>query len=312
MNKYIQNIETIGNQRDWVWRGWQIRYTFKRVSSESKNSDIPIILLHGFGASIPHWRKNIPILSKKHTVYALDLLGFGFSKKAYTQYQIKLWAELVYDFWQTFINQPIIFIGNSIGSLISLYATVNYPEMVEGLVMLSIPDPNQRQTLIPPKIRPLVNTLENLVASPLLIRILFAIARRPSIIRRSLKFAYIDQQAVTDELVEIICNPTHDQGAARTLIAFTKSTNKASFSPSVSQLFSKLEVPSLLIWGKEDRLVPPTYIPKLSQQNPQIELQLLERVGHCPHDECPDDFHQIFSHWLNQNFIDDENHIENW
>ena len=71
--------QRIGNQRDWVWRGWQIRYTFMRSESELEQVNPPVILIHGFGAAIEHWRYNIPVLSQQHRVYDLDLLGFGAS-----------------------------------------------------------------------------------------------------------------------------------------------------------------------------------------------------------------------------------------
>ena len=60
--------------------------------------------------------------------------------------------------------------------------------------------------------------------------------RRPNFIRRSLKFAYVNHDAITDELVELICTPTQDKGAARTLVAITKNSNKPDNSPSPSQL----------------------------------------------------------------------------
>ena len=74
--------QQIGSQRDWFWRGWKVRYTYQRPAKVSESKNPPIILLHGFGASIGHWRYNIKPLSQNHTVYALDLLGFGASKKA--------------------------------------------------------------------------------------------------------------------------------------------------------------------------------------------------------------------------------------
>ncbi len=296
-------MNDIGYQRDWVWRGWQIRYCFKRVAPEYREADLPLILLHGFGACIPHWRKNIPVLSEKHTVYALDLLGFGASRKAFTNYQTELWAEQVYDFWQTFIRQPVVLVGNSIGSLVALYLAANYPDMVKGLVMLALPpDARDRQAEIPQVLQPIVKTIENLFASPLLIKAIFYLVRRPSFIRRGLKSAYVDRQAVTDELVEIICAPTRDRGAARTLVALTQSVNQARFSPSAKLLLPQLNIPILLIWGKGDRLTSPRLAPDLAQQNPHIELRLLDNVGHCPHDEYPDRFNSILLHWLENNF----------
>ena len=50
-------------------------------------SGSPILLVHGFGASAYHWRYNIPELAKRHRVYAVDLLGFGWSTKALVDYQ---------------------------------------------------------------------------------------------------------------------------------------------------------------------------------------------------------------------------------
>ena len=114
--------QRIGNQRDWVWRGWQVRYTYMRAKEETRSAKTPLILLHGFGASIEHWRKNIPVLSRQQAVYALDLLGFGGSRKAATNYSTYLWVELVYDFWQTFIRHPVVLVGNSIGSLVAMAA----------------------------------------------------------------------------------------------------------------------------------------------------------------------------------------------
>ena len=97
--------ERIGSQRDWVWRGWQTRYSYLRARGKSDDiQDLPIIFIHGFGASIEHWRNNLPVLAQNHTVYAIDLLGFGASRKANTEYSAALWTEQVHDFWQTFIG----------------------------------------------------------------------------------------------------------------------------------------------------------------------------------------------------------------
>ena len=291
----------VGYQRDWFWRGWRIRYSFHPQNSPEQNSrGAPIILLHGFGASLKHWRNNITVLSQAHPVYAIDLLGFGHSQKAYTNYGIELWSELLFDFWSDFIGQPSFLIGNSIGSLISLNTIVNYPHIAKGLVMLSLPDVAGRGEMVPSKLLPLVLTVENLVANPIVIRLLFYIARQPNVIRFALQRAYIDHRYVDEELVNFISGPPRDQGAARALIALTKSMN--SFSTPVSKLLPQVNIPMLLIWGKSDRLVPPNSAEKLAQINPRINLQLLENIGHCPHDESPETFHNIWEKWLKVNF----------
>ena len=294
MSNPVDWQQRIGNQRDWVWRGWQTRYTYLR--SDLPNP--PVILLHGFGAAIEHWRHNIPVISEQHTVYALDLLGFGGSKKPFTNYEVALWVEQVHDFWLTFINQPVVLVGNSIGSLVCLVAAATYPEMVKGLVMLSLPDVSIRQEMLPKGLQPIVTTIENIVASPLLLKSLFQLLRRQGVIRRWAGIAYHDPQAITDELVESLVAPAQDEGAARAFLALFQSVRRPQFAPPAKTLLPQLTIPILLIWGKSDRMIPPTLAPILAQLNPKIELMELDNAGHCPHDECPDKFNKILLHWL--------------
>ena len=290
--------QRIGNQRDWVWRGWQTRYTYIRGSQHTEVAHTPLILLHGFGASIEHWRNNIPTLSQKHTVYALDLLGFGASRKAATNYNVNLWVEQVYDFWQTFIGQPVVLVGNSISSLVCLSAAATYPEMVQGIVMLSLPDLSLRQEMIPKWLQPVVATIEGIVASPPLLETLFKVLRQPGIIRRWAGIAYYNQAAITDELVEILAAPPQDEGASKTFSALCRAVNRPKFAPAAKTLLPNLKIPVLLIWGCQDRMVPSRIAQSFVQLNPQIKLVELDNAGHCPHDECPDKFNQILLNWL--------------
>ncbi len=292
--------QRIGNQREWIWRGWQIRFSYIREQNYSTQSDRPpLIFIHGFGASIEHWRHNLPVFSQQHTVYALDLLGFGASRKARVNYSANLWTEQVYDFWETFIGKPVVLVGNSIGSLVCLNLAWKYPEMVRGLVMLSLPDVSVRQEMLPKPIRPVVTTLENLVASPLLIKNLLKILRKPSVIRRWAGVAYHDKNAITDELVQILSNPAYDRGAEQTLYALSRSIRQAGFARPIKEILPQINnIPMLLIWGLKDRMIPPQQANEFANLNPHLELIKLENVGHCPHDECPDKFNAILLDWL--------------
>ncbi|MEM7760478.1 MAG: alpha/beta fold hydrolase [Cyanobacteria bacterium P01_A01_bin.40] len=292
--------QRIGNQRDWVWRGWQTRYSFLRAREISDRDDHPpIIFIHGFGASIEHWRHNLPAIAQYHTVYALDLLGFGASIKADTEYSADLWTEQVHDFWQTFIGVPAILVGNSIGSLVCLNAAANYPQMIAGLVMLSLPDVSVREDMLPPLVRPLVTSIENIFASPLLIKSILKIVRRPNIIRRWAGVAYPNKAAVTDELVTILSSPAYDEGSEQTLFRLSRSVRKASFARSVRDLLPQINVPILLIWGLKDKMIPPQQAKAIASLNPLVKLIELPDAGHCPHDEYPGQFNALLLDWLN-------------
>lgn len=291
--------ERIGNQRDWVWRGWQTRYTYLRARENGSEIDLPpLIFIHGFGASIEHWRNNLPVIAQFHTVYALDLLGFGASRKADVEYSTALWTEQLHDFWQTFIGTPVILVGNSIGSLVCLTATATYPEMVKGLVMLSLPDVSVREDMLPPPIRPLVTVIENLVASPWLIKNILKIVRRPNIIRHWAGVAYPNKSAVTEELVDILSSPAYDDGAGQTLLRLSRSVRQASFAKSVRDLLPQLEMPMLLIWGLQDKMIPPKQAREIATLNPNLKLVEWANAGHCPHDEYPDKFNLLLLDWL--------------
>ncbi|OKH24644.1 alpha/beta fold hydrolase [Chroogloeocystis siderophila] len=289
--------QRIGSQRDWVWRGWQTRYTYIRAKKSLPETK-PLVLLHGFGTSIGHWRQNLDVLSESHTVYALDMLGFGASEKAAVSYDVSLWVEQVYEFWQTFIRHPVILVGNSIGSLVSLAAAAKYPEMVQGVVMLSLPDPSLEEEVVPAAVRPVVQAIKSLVASPPVLKTAFRLVNRPSVIRRWASIAYANPAAVTDELVDILLGPAQDRGSAQAFYATIKAISSAN-GISVKNLLPAVNVPMLLIWGQQDRMVPPKLAQKFLTYNPNMQLLQLENAGHCPHDECPEAVNQAILNWIN-------------
>ena len=154
----------LGDLRHWRWRGWNIPYTY--VPSPEPQAT-PLILIHGFGASLGHWRHNLVPLSQQHPVYALDLLGFGDSTKAATAYGVPLWVEQVFDFWRLVVRRPAVWVGHSIGSLVVVLTAARYPEATQGYVTITLPDPALRRALLPSFLRPLVGAVEHLFTSPL-------------------------------------------------------------------------------------------------------------------------------------------------
>jgi haloalkane dehalogenase len=292
--------QRVGQQRDWVWRGWRIRYTYLRSPRSNQSNLPPIILLHGFGASIGHWRQNLQQLSQNHTVYAIDLLGFGASEKALTTYNVSLWVDLVDDFWQTFIRQPAILVGNSVGSLVSLVAAAERPNLARGLIMISLPDPGVQLEAMPPWLVPIVERVQGVVASPPVLQPLFYLIRRPGLVRRWAKLAYHNSNAITDELVEILSLPARDRHAAPAFARLFNAMGSPRLGPAVKTVLPNITIPILLIWGKQDRLIPIQLANprKYLQYNPNIKLVELDEAGHCPHDECPEKVNQEILTWI--------------
>lgn len=294
------NDITFGKQRDWVWRGWQIRYTYLRAKHQGAASNPPLILLHGFGASIAYWQSNLTVLSENYTVYALDLLGFGASRKAYTNYGIDLWVQQVYQFWRTMINAPVILIGNSLGSLLSVTLASEYPEMVQGLILINLPELGQGSQRQPKPIRMVFNGIRKLLTAPWWIRGLFYVARsRPVIRKLGVTGAYptIYSKQRKEQLVDLFSKPTYDEFASDAFVAIAQSQS-SSLTTSVKALLSNLEIPILLLWGERDRIIPITMADSFANVNPNLNLVKFPQAGHCLHDEFPEQFHEVILPWL--------------
>lgn len=279
-----------------MWNGWQVRYTYTRPLLASDQP--PILFLHGFGGSIGHWRQNLPFFAEHHAVYALDLLGFGASEKAPIDYSINLWVQQVHDFWQTFIRRPVILVGNSIGSLTALTTAHTYPNCVASLAMLSLPDPSIREDLIPQWCRPLVSGLEQAFTANWILKSLFYWVRRPKVVRNWASLAYSSPMALTDELVEIFATPARDRGAAQAFSHILQAMIRPQFGPRVSTILPELDLPILLIWGRQDRMVPAGFAQIFADLNPRLKLIELDNAGHCPHDECSEMVNQAIRDWI--------------
>lgn len=290
--------QRVGNQRDWVWRGWQTRYTYQRCGGREQNESPPVLLLHGFGASIGHWQHNIEFLAAHHTVYGLDLIGWGGSRKPNIDYTINLWVDQVYDFWQTFVGQPMILVGNSIGSLVALVAAARHPEMAISTIMVSLPDLSAEQEMIPRPLQPMVNGIKRLIFNPPFLHTLFRIVSQPKVARKWAQIAYAKAERVTDELVDLFLTPAQEREASAAFVRIMQGMTSSNFSPNIRRLLPEMQIPMLLIWGCEDRMIPPGTANILLELNPRLELVNLEAAGHCAHDEMPDEVNNIIRNWL--------------
>jgi len=295
-------IQKYGYQQSSLWRGWKTHHAVM----PNPRSQVPIILVHGFGGSIGHWRQNISELAKHHSVYTIDLLGFGASDKPDIAYSIDLWVDQLHEFWQTFIGTPVILVGNSIGSLTCLATAANHPDMVRGVAMISLPDTASHEEAIPSALRPLVRSLQRIFASPIVLYPLFYILKQPWITRHWASLAYAGRDAISDELLEILTKPTREQGSAQAFCAILKGMMSPQFSPSVQSILTRINIPSLLLWGKQDRMIPSASAQQFLSYDADLQLVELDAAGHCAHDECPERVNTELIQWIQTQVLGDD------
>ena len=286
----------------WLWRDQKIY--FVKASENPQNAALrpPLLLVHGFGASTDHWRKNIAELSQQFEVYAIDLLGFGRSQKPAWQYSGDLWRDQLHDFITTKIQRPTVIAGNSLGGYASLCVAADYPQSVAGIVLLNSAGPfTDTSPLGSKKVNPLQKaigqTLQGVLRQPWANQLLFSFVRQKSRIRNTLKKVYLDQSAVTDQLVEEIYRPSCDEGAAQ-VFASVFSTPQGK---KVDQLLSAMTCPLLVIWGEGDPWMNSRVRgAKFREFYPSITEHYIN-AGHCPHDECPEIVNGLMREWYQAN-----------
>ncbi|PKA56723.1 putative esterase D14L [Apostasia shenzhenica] len=281
----------------WTWRGHKIHYV-------EQGQGKPIVLIHGFGASAFHWRYNIPELAKKYKVYALDLLGFGWSEKAIIEYDAMIWRDQVTDFMKEIVKDPAIFVGNSLGGFTALFTAAELPQLVRGVVLL-----NSAGQFGDLSRKPSVNVDDDSAVSKFLINplkqafqrivlgFLFWQSKQPARVESVLKSVYINTSNVDDYLVESIVKPAKDPNAGevyyRLMTRFL--TNQSKYT--LDSLLQRLSCPLLLLWGDLDPWVGPAKAARIKECYPKTKVVNLQ-AGHCPHDEVPELVNQALMDWL--------------
>lgn len=282
----------------WEWHGHKIYY----VQSGTQEHYPPLLLVHGFGASTDHWRKNIMELAENFSVFAIDLLGFGRSAKPKLEYSGELWRDQLYDFINEVIGQKAIIAGNSLGGYACLNVAAEYPGIVSGLVLLNSAGPFSQPEIDQIQIKQSQKSLQKLFnqarrkifQQPILQLFLFQYVRQRWVIRRTLEKVYLDKSTITDQLVEEIRRPADDIGAKDVFVSVFSTPQ----GEKVDILLQQLSCPLLLIWGEFDPWMNARERShKFHQYYPAL-TEIFLKAGHCPHDEVPEQVNSHLRHWI--------------
>ena len=259
------------------------------------DGDPAIILLHGFGASTFSWREVTAPLAQYGTVIAYDRPAFGLTERPMPEEfgsQNPYTSASNLDILRALLDandiQKAILIGNSAGGTVATAFALEYPERVSGLVLV---DAAIYQTggRFPEWVKPILQTPQARRLGQLGIRSIAGPSGDDF-----LKSAWHDPSRITPQIVEGYRRPLQVAHWDRALWEFTL----AASPEDLAQRLGEISVPTLVVTGDDDRIVPTDLSIRLSQEIPSARLAVFSACGHVPQEECPDQFLQVAGEFI--------------
>lgn len=274
-----------------VERWFEGRYGAVRYWESAPQRGSPVLLIHGYGAMIEHWRAIMRPIAERHTLYALDLHFFGRSDIPAEPPSRELWANQVAEFIAAVCPGPAIVAGHSMGGMVAAQLAISYPFLVRGLALVDatgLNDPTNQPSALD-------NFFFTVARAPGIGETLAGLVANDRGARQGLLAAYYRKERVTPELVEQFAAPLRRPGGPAAYLAVTRAFPRLFLDAERGAI----SAPTLLLWGAEDRSVPPALAHYYQRTLiPQADIAIIPASGHCPFDETPEAFLDILLPWM--------------
>lgn len=236
---------------------------------------LPVVLVHGTSASLHTWEGWVKAIKPRRRVITMDLPGFGLTgPNASGDYRGDTLARFVLDLLDTLKVQRFVIGGNSLGGDVAWRVAVLAPARVERLVLVDAAGPRFDPPTVPLGWRLARIPGLNWLVEETLPRALVA---------QGIATAYADPQRITPELVDRYFELTLRQGNRRALIQ-----RLAQWQPGDgAERIATLRLPTLLLWGGRDAIIPPAVAQQFLQAIPGSRLVTFDDLGHVPQEEDP-------------------------
>lgn len=247
----------------------------------------PIVLLHGIGRSLEDWAPQHRRLDAYRTI-ALDLPGFGFSARPSGPMSLRALTDAVLETLDVLGElRPLHLVGNSVGGAVGLQLLTLQPHRVASLTLANSAGFGSEASWI-----------LRLLATPVLGSLL---ARHPTRIAARMleRTIFADPCLATTRRIDhalAIAQKRPDTGAALHELACELGTPRG-FRPrwrkNLLTQASRHRVPTLILWGERDRILPAAQLSNACQLLPHAKAHLFTGTGHMPQIECPDEFAEV-------------------
>ncbi|ANA40803.1 alpha/beta hydrolase [Geobacter anodireducens] len=256
---------------------------------------VHVVFIHGFAAALTTWDDLAPLFPPdRFTLYLIDLKGFGFSSKPRCgSYSLEEQAAVVTAFIKAQGLRQVVLAGHSLGGGIALLVALRAGErgddgLIGRLVLLDCAAYPQR---LPRFMR--------LLRVPVLARLGMALIPVRLIVKATLRAVFEDPAAITAERILRYETCFGRRGIARVLIRTVRELSRTDAS-TVIQRYGAIDIPALIIWGENDRIVRPAQGRRLAEDLPSARLAVIGTCGHNPHEEQPLRTYELMREFIEQ------------
>jgi pimeloyl-ACP methyl ester carboxylesterase len=249
----------------------------------------PIVFVHGLGGCWQNWLENLPhFASAGWRAIALDLPGFGHSPMPDWEISMPEYGRLVDEFCRLLNLHSTALVGNSMGGFIAAEVAVHEPEWIDHLVLVSAAGISHARMRREPALA--ISRMLN-AFSPLLLWASTGGIRRPGLRQLGFQGVFRHPQRVRRELL-------YEFGA--------NGVGAPGFLPAIAGLtgydfldrLPRIKVPTLLVWGRDDLVVPASDASGYQDRVPDAELVIFEDCGHVPMAERPTRFNRVVERFV--------------
>jgi pimeloyl-ACP methyl ester carboxylesterase len=249
-----------------------------RLAVHDEGNGQAIVLLHGMGDSSLGWRQTSEaLLADQYRVIAWDALGAGDSPKPRDgDYSLRAHVARLEDILAEKELHDVVLVGHSLGGSMALVYTQQHPERVSKLVLVN-----------PAAYREGAMKRRWIWDTPLLADVALGLAPRSMIVGKAMQLNFHNEELVTEEVKSAYLAEAKKPGTIRAFI----SQQRQLLPPDIDEIeqgYRHIEVPTLILWGNEDEILPVTQAERLAEDLPDARLVVLQQVGHSPHLEAPD------------------------
>ena len=240
----------------------------------------PVVFLHGLGSSIYTWRKLKDPLAAGNKLFLIDLKGFGQSPKPRdNRYSIQDQADLVYELMLKHDLKNLTVVGNSYGGAVSLLLAIRFcAESPNRLAKLILVDSAGYNESIPWFVK--------LLRTPVLGWLVIHLLPDMRLARTVLTMSYYNDKLITDAQVAAYAEPLGMKNGKYALLKAAKQAIPKDIDKFIAR-YPTISVPTLIIWGDEDKVIPLKIGQKLDAAIPCSKLTTLVNTGHIPQEETP-------------------------